>query len=595
MTWRLEEAIMASYFDRQIGARRVSRRRIVRDGVVTGVGLAGFALAGCSNQNSKNNSTLASAVATGATRAATAAGPSGGTAATKATTTDGAETPKRGGVLKYGIDNLQDVLDPQMTARVTYTTVWQNISHHLVGIDPKTGGFTDTEASQSFEQADPTTMVFKLWPKIAWQTTPDIPGRPFTAADVAYNLKRIAAGGAKFPRSSQFSAIDTVTAPDDTTVVIKLKQPFAPMLYYLGAGYNVLVNPDAVEKFGSIDRVSAASGIGPFILQSLDKATGASMLRNPGYFRQGLPYLDGVDLIGFTDQQTQVSALISGQLHVENLMPLTAEDQVKSSIKGVQIFASAAPGQYVGPLVNMRVQPFGDMRVRQAISLAIDRNALIAEGYQGRRAHLLAPIPWGFGDFAIPEAELAAMPGYRKDKTQDFQMATQLLAAAGLKPSDIKVASTVGNLAFFPPTYETVVPQLKKFGFQIDVSVVDNTVFRANEVKHDFVWEWNLNLVDAEPDAVLRLFNYTGASRNHAGYSIPEIDQLIDQQVQELDRNARIKLTRDISKRLIDQPNWMQTANLELIYAAQPQVRDFRVAPAGNTDAQDLTRTWLSK
>jgi len=579
-----------------IRGRRASRREVLQRGVVAGSGLTALALVGCNSSN-KTAVPVAPATRVQSSAATAAAGGSpfaGAARATAAAAASTVETPKRGGILQYGIDNLQDLLDPHQTTRLGYATIWQNISHHLVGIDPKTGGFTDTEASQSFEQADPTTMVFKLWPKIAWQTTPDIPGRPFTAADVAYNLKRMATKEVRFPRGSQFNAIDTVTAPDDTTVVIKLKQPYAPMLYYLGAGWNVFVNPDAVEKFGSIDRVSAASGIGPFILQTVDKAAGASMTRSPNYFRDGLPYLDGINIVGFTDAQTQIAALRTGKVYIENLL-LPSEAEIRSSVKDIQIFPTASPGQYVGPGISVKTTPFADMRVRQAISLAIDRNALIAEGYQGQRAHLLAPVPWGMGDFAIPEAELANMPGYRKDKTQDFQTATQLLAAAGLKPSDVKVTTTVGNLSYYPPTYETVIPQLKKFGFQLEVQVQDNTEFRNHQAKGDYVWQWNLSLVDAEPDAVLRLFNYTGASRNYNGYSNTEVDNLIDQQVQELDHNARVKITRDISKRLIEQPAWIQTANQEVIFAVYPFVRGFRVAPAGTTDAQDMTRYWLAK
>ncbi|MFN8556800.1 MAG: ABC transporter substrate-binding protein [Dehalococcoidia bacterium] len=559
-------------------ASRLGRRQALGAGGVT---LAASLLAACGGGGTKTESP-ASAPATTSSGVTSAASTAGG-------------TPKPGGTLQYGIDNLQDVMDPHQTTRVTYALVWHNISHHLIGIDLKTGGFSDTEATKSMEQPDPTTLVFKLWPGISWQQTADIAARPFTAADVAFNLKRIATNEPRFPRRSQFSEIDSVSTPDTGTVVVKMKQPYAPFLYYLGSGYNVLVNPDATEKFGGvIDRVSAASGIGPFTLESLDKAAGAKLKRNTAYFQKGLPYLDAVEIIGFTDDETSLASFRTGQLHVFGL-PLTAEDEIKASVKGVQVLATGSPGQYVGPGLSFKAQPFDDMRVRQAVSLAIDRHAMMAQAYQGKGAHLLAPAPWGLGDFAIPEAELATMPGYRKDKTADFQQARQLLSAAGLKPEDVRAQTTVGNLSYYPPTYETVLPQLRQFGFRLDVQVQDNTAFRNAQSKGEYVWQWNLSLVDAEPDAVLRLFNYTKASRNYNGFSDPEVDQLIDKQARELDRKTRTEITREISKRLIERPNWILTANLEARVAAQAAVRDLRVAPAGSTDARDLTRTWLEK
>lgn len=480
---------------------------------------------------------------------------------------------------------------------MTYHPVWHNISHHLVGLDPNLGGFADTEASQSMEQPDPTTMVFKLWPGITWQQTADVPSRPFTARDVAYTLKRITTNDPRFARRDNFQKIDSVTTPDDSTVVIKLKQACAPQLFYLGSGFNVMVNPDAVEKSGGvIDRVSACSGIGPFTLQSLDKSAGAKLQRYDGYFQKGLPYFDGINIVGFTEPQTALSAFLTGQLHVFGF-PVQDEDQVRSIIKGLQIFRPGrlSPGHPVGIGLTFKSPPYNDMRVRQAVSLSIDRQAMLVQALQGKGAHLNSPMPWSMGDWAIPEADLAKIPGYRKDKErdQDVQQARQLLAAAGLKPEDIKTETVVGNLDVYRSYYETALPQLQSLGFKITLKIIDNTAYRNAQLKGDYVWQWVTHAVDPEPDAVLRLFNYTGASRNSNGFSDPEIDKLIDRQAQELDRTKRIAITRDISRRLIDRPNWILTANQKMPLGVWPTVKNFHAALVGATDSQDQTRAWI--
>jgi len=136
-----------------IRGRRASRREVLQRGVVAGSGLTALALVGCNSSN-KTAVPVAPATRVQSSAATAAAGGSpfaGAARATAAAAASTVETPKRGGILQYGIDNLQDLLDPHQTTRLGYATIWQNISHHLVGIDPKTGGFTDTEASQSFD------------------------------------------------------------------------------------------------------------------------------------------------------------------------------------------------------------------------------------------------------------------------------------------------------------------------------------------------------------------------------------------------------------------------------------------------------------
>jgi peptide/nickel transport system substrate-binding protein len=345
------------------------------------------------------------------------------------------ETPKRGGTLTYMIPaDAPPSFDGHREG--TYATIHSVSPFYstLIRVNPENpSSTTDFVCDLCTEMPSPandgTTYTFKIRGGVTFQD-----GSPLTADDVAASWNEIT-----FPPEGVLSArgsdyrdlIDRIEAPDPTTVVFHLKFATAAFLPALADPFAYIYEKKIIDNDPHWYEKNVM-GSGPFNFVSYDVGQSIKGVRNPNYYRPGLPYLDGFTAIYAPKEATRVAAIRSDQAAIEfrGLSPAT-RDELKKDL-GDEITVQESVWNCGSELMfNHQKKPFDDVRVRRALSLAIDR-------WGGARALSKIAIVKAVGGIVFPESPLAATPdelkqmaGYWPDIEKSRAEAKRLLKEAG--------------------------------------------------------------------------------------------------------------------------------------------------------------------
>ena len=347
-------------------------------------------------------------------------------------------TPRRGGTLTLrGWD--PPLFDPMLTTayrvHIALSFTYSRLVKHKAGPGVTPGTFPiEGDLAESWTQPNETTYVFKLRSGVRWHPKPPVNGRELTSADVKYSLERFLTLKGN-PSAYMLRAIDRVETPDASTVVIVLKEPNVWFLDMLANPMTAaIVAREAVEKFGDLRRAESVIGTGPWMLESYRPNVGLTLSRHPHYFRAGLPYIDRVEIVVDEDAASRLAAFLAGKYDLgwdfPAAIPRTDWVQIKDTLKRRRPTLQST--EFVSNTwthISMRTdqKPFNDVRVRQAMSLAIDRQAILDAITEGVGV-FNASVPAAFKDWALPVTQLGEGARYFK---HDPAEARRLLAAAG--------------------------------------------------------------------------------------------------------------------------------------------------------------------
>ena len=361
------------------------------------------------------------------------------TAAVPATSTPAqAQAPKRGGTLTIrGWD--PPFFDPMLTTayrvEIPATFTHSRLVKHRAGPSVVPGTFAiEGDLAESWTQPNETTYVFKLRRGVRWHPKPPVNGRELTAEDVRYSVERFLTVKGN-PSAYMLRAVDRVEAVDPYTVKFILKEPFAWFLDMLANPISLpIVARECVEKFGDLKKAESVVGTGPWMLDSYRPNAGLTLVRHPGYFIAGLPYIDRVEIVVDEDNASRIAAFVAGRYDLGWEFPGTINRtdwmQIKDTLR--QRRPNLKTAEFVSNVethISMRTDrpPFNDPRVRQAMALAIDRQGIIDAGFEG--VGVVNPaFPAALKDWAVPINQLGEGARYFK---HDPAEARRLLAAAG--------------------------------------------------------------------------------------------------------------------------------------------------------------------
>lgn len=402
-------------------------------------------------------------------------------------------------------------LDPISRGRVFQLT--EKLMSRLVrvGLDGKPTG----ELAESWSTtSDAKTWTFKLRPNVKFHN-----GKVMTAADVVYSITRIQDPKENSPVRATISLIDTVTAADPLTVVMTLKSPYAELPLVL-TDYRIVVIPE-----GSGDTIKTTGiGTGPFKLEKFEPRGTSVLVANPDYFL-GPPGVERIEVIGIADANARLQALLGGQ--IDFLPGMTRQQRQLLERSPAHKIWQVKTGNWRGIVFHTKMKPFDDPRVRKAMRMAVDRQALadIVTGPNG----------------AVVGCDTAVAPSdqYRSTKTcaQDIAGAKQLLADAGYANGiDIDLhVSTVE--AVWSTIAEVFQQQAAAAGIRVKiVSVPTDGYWTQIWMKKEAVMtRWN----DRPADAVLNEVYRSGTQWNESGFSDPEFDAILDKARSELDYDKR--------------------------------------------------------
>ena len=339
--------------------------------------------------------------------------------------------PKSGGVLRYGITMRPPHLDFHQSGTINNIGTQGAMYDNLIRRDPRDSGQTIIpDLAHSWEIApDGKTYTFFLRKGVLFSD-----GAELTSADVKATFDRITKPpeGINIPRSALFTSVEEVTAPDKHTVQFKLAVP-RPPAFIMGAiasGWNGIVRKKTLEDNNyNLRKTLDVPGTGPFRTVRRVEQEVWVMQKNPDYWMEGLPYLDGIEFYhGLPFSPELGSAFLAGNTDYARLIdPVTRKEaDSRDDMMAADYYQSVIQGVWV----NNNREAFKDPRVRRAMHLVFDRPVLV-DVVKDVAPMLVGGFIYPFSDVATPTAELAKRLGYQPDTTASIKEAKALLEAAG--------------------------------------------------------------------------------------------------------------------------------------------------------------------
>ena len=505
--------------------------------------------------------------------------------------------PKRGGVLTRASAWDPPVIDPRLTQSVGLYQFVGLTSNRLVRYtfsDEATGPSDMTLKGDLAEswQSDSAYRVwtFKLRQGVKWQNVAPLNGRELTAADVKYCFEAYAKEGVQ---TFTFQEIEGMETPEKHTLRVHLKAPNTLFPQNVAEFIAVIFPREILEEDGDLKK--RLVGTGPYILKEHTRKVRIVLQRNPDYYDKGRPYIDEYIILSTPDAATRLAAFRTGQSDIIWLASPSEVETVRKTNPNAQVQSHHNTLAPFGLALAQDRPPFNDVRVRRAISMAIDRQKQVDTVYEGHG------IPgWGvpyiyYQDKAPTLKELGAWWQYRPEE------AKKLLAEAGHAKG---FETTLFYYEYFPQMTSQVqlVQQELKKNLNIDVKItkLDYTTYYGRYV--DGKWDgmsWGFQSGHAIGlDERTYHYMYSKSTKNFFRVNDPVIDDLTTKLRRTSDRAEQRTITKKIVDREFDQVlrMWMPYDNGFLVF--QPHMRNVAAGALRRTDgygSPTLARAWIEK
>ena len=495
-----------------------------------------------------------------------------------------AQTPKRGGTISLRLwdpPHFDPYLQVSYKTHTVYSFTHSRLVKHKVGPAVVPGTFAiEGDLAESWSQPDETTYVFKLRRGVRWQPKPPVNGRELTAEDVVYSVERFRTikGNAN---ASMLKPLDRVEAVDRYTVRFTLKEPYAWFLDMLANPMAVcIVARECVEKFGDLRSPEATVGTGPWMFESYRPNVGMTLVRNPSYFVAGLPYIDRVEIFVDEDNASRIAAFLGGKYDLgwENPGTINRTDwvQIKDTLKRRRPNLQTAefPANVVWSIF-MRTDkaPFSDVRVRQAMSMAIDRPAIVDATLEG--VGVMNPaVAAGLKEWSIPLAQLGEGGRYLR---YDPGAARKLLAESGYpRGFSATVDFTTYGSTLLVDAVQLVLKYLKDVGIDAKLNTLEYGAFiaRIQSGKYDSMG-FGPYTPFLEPDGFLFFQYYPGEPRNVSMVNDPVVADMLVRQRRTLDVAKRREIIFEIQRYLAKQQYYVQLASAVYVAVWDRALRNY--------------------
>lgn len=409
--------------------------------------------------------------------------------------------------------------------------------------------------AESWENPDDLTYVFTLRQGVTFHN-----GKTLTAEDVKFTFDRIKDEATASPRVQQFASVDEIEATDDQTVTFRLNAPYGPFLATLASGFSSILPNDE-----DIDFQTDMVGTGPFMLESWDQDTETVLVAHGGYWTSGEPMVSTVRYLILPEESARLAAIRTGEIHLTSITdPLTVESAAES--EGVQVIEQDTTNYYLLGF-NCAEPPFDDPNVRQALALAIDRQAIVDAVFFGR-GQVSGPIVPTMGDWAQPVEQL---PTY----TVDREHAQTLLEEAGA--SDLTFRILVGSLyQEFTNIALVIQDQLSEIGVTVELEEVEWGTFIDRWIARDFQSFVSSNSGGNDPDAGLYSAFITDGGTNAFQFSDEEVDRLLESGRTTTDTEDRKSIYQNVEVALAEAAPVVFISTVVNFFAVRDAVRGFQ-------------------
>ena len=507
-------------------------------------------------------------------------------------------TPRRGGTLRVRGGDLPH-FDPHLTIN-NYTNyvlsfIYGRLVRHKVGAEVQPGTFiVEPDLAERWEQPDDTTYIFHLRQGVTWHNKPPLNGRELVAEDVKFTYDRFMTETRNANRY-MLEPLDRVEVVDRYTVKFLLKEPFVWLVNTLAYPWSMwIIAPEVVQQYGDLKKPETAIGTGPFLLESYEPNVKVLFKRNPAYFRPGQPYVDAVEWLVIPDESTGLAMYRTGKLDLGPQLNWAIRQQDLEALKKshphliYKDFLGVVPGA-----VFMRVDmpPFNDVRVRRAISHAIDRQGLI-EAVWGR-GEPTAAVARGLTEWSLPIDQLGVGAKYYQYNPREAQ---RLLAEAGYpKGFKTQLSVTTGLSRDLIDDAQLVQRYLKDVGIDAELKLQEHGAYMATTmqgkfeglVRSPFGIAW-------EPDGPLYRTYAADSSWNAAHLNDPKVTAMLKEQRRTKNLEARKKIIFDIQRYVAEQQYYVYTNVTVITGSWAPYVKNY--APNHSFDyGSRAAALWLDR
>jgi len=355
-------------------------------------------------------------------------------------------------VVEFGLSGNPDTLDPQATTGTLTFQVDRSIYDTLV--EPDAHGKIVPALAESWNvSADGKTWTFHLRHGVVFHN-----GDQLTSADVKATFERLTSPEQAAPTAKEFSSISSIDTPDPYTVVFHLPEPYAPLLASMASGWGAILPRRLIEA--GHDFANDPVGTGPFAFKQWIRDNKIVLEKNPNYWMDGLPLVDGVTFNIITESTVQIQGLVTGRLDIADavgqpdLEMLSTKPDVKVQRQLSSIVMVMA--------MNTAHKPLDNLKVRQAINYAVNKESVLDVAYGGGK------VVGTFMDYSNPYyVDFTDLYPYDPDK------ARTLLAEAGVTDTTQLEMVLPQNYAPHVRAGEIYQEMLTKVGLNVKIRLVD--------------------------------------------------------------------------------------------------------------------------
>ena len=436
-----------------------------------------------------------------------------------------------------------------------------------------------------------TELTLPLRQDVRWHD-----GRPFTAKDVVCTWDLLAGKSAEKlrinPRQSWYENLQEISTKGDYEVTFHLKRAQPSFLSLLASGWSPIypchVPPREMRQH--------PIGTGPFKFVSFKPNQSITVIRNPDYWKKGLPYLDGIEWDVIKDMSTRTLAFIAGREDLIFGVTTPVLKQVKSEAPQA-ICNEVTANVNRNLLVNREKPPFDNADIRRAMSLTLDRKAFIDILYEGKAFAGAAMEPPPDGLWGLPPETLKLLPGYGPDIEKSRAEARDLMQKAGYGPDNrLPIKVSARNVSYYRDPAVILIDQLKQIYIDGELDTLDTTQWYPMVMRKDYSVAMNITESEVDdPDTQFYENFACGAQRNYTNYCNKQVDALIDEQSRETDLGKRRKLVWEIQRKLVE-----DDARPVIFYPTgvtcwQPQLKGLTIMVNSIYNGSRFEDLWLDK
>ena len=486
----------------------------------------------------------------------------------------------QGGTLNLGSLTEPPGLDPYhqaSDARIRFTVLmYQGLFYE--GAD----GRAHPLLAESYDRsADGLTYTLKLRRGVKFHS-----GGSMTAQDVAYSYNYLRDPKNGSPGASELSLIESIDAVDDNTLKIVLKKPSAALPMQLGNRYGGVVPNHYFDKPGAAQALNNVSvGTGPFKLAEFRPNSHLIMARNTDYWEKGAPYLDRIAVNFLPNSSGLIVALKNKRI---DLALLSRPQDIAQVEQAAGLKVKRWPSLNVKAIdLGSELKPLNDVRVRQAIALAVDREEILRASV-GQYGRVMYTMVAGMQD------EWGADPATLPNRKVDIEAAKKLMKEAGFDKGMDLTLTTINSYDWMNPAAVTLKQQLARIGINLNIQRVDLGVWIKNFQSKQMGFTFNDWATQPDPDLLFyRHFHKAPDGADFRNWNDDVASSLLDRARGESDPVKRKALYVEFQKRMAETVPTINLFSADIVTVSNDRVQNYQQHPSGWY--YGLARTWLKK